>query len=66
MTTMAAIESNRDGNKDDDSEGVAEDGNIDMETHGNTWEGVLRKIWRVTSTPKEEAETAGKVLTVVF
>lgn len=43
-----------------------EGGNIDMETHGNTWEGVLRKIWRVTSTPKEEAETAGKVLTVVF
>ena len=38
----------------------AEDGGIDMEVYGTTWEKVLKRTWCAFSQPKEETEIAGK------
>ena len=38
----------------------AEDGGIDMEVYGTTWEKVLKRTWCAISQPKEETEIPGK------
>lgn len=43
-----------------------EDGGIDMEVYGTTWEKVLKRTWCAFSQPKEETEIAGKQFVVVY